>query len=414
MFFPDSVRQVIERLESCGFEAYAVGGCVRDSLLGLIPNDWDLTTSARPEEVVACFSVPPFAAVTGNGLKHGTVTVLWYGDKKETFELTTYRCESGYSDSRRPDSVYFTSSLEQDLARRDFTVNAMAARPRSDGEELVDLYGGREDLERRLLRSVRDASERFSEDALRIMRGLRFAAVFGFQVEEKTASAMRALRKNLQKIAPERISVEFLKLLEGSFAGEVIDAYGDVFAMLLGTQLPLDCRGRFLNLPGPMARLALLFGETEPATAASVLRGLKCSGETIRAVTELLEGRALPLLPDERNVCLLLRRYCGDIRTFCRYRQAVGSEKTAVDAVLKTAEHILKTGACYTEKMLALNGNDLLSLGVKPGREVGQCIAWLFDSVISGRLENERAVLAKAVREHDSFCTGRNEKISEI
>jgi len=410
MHFPDSVRAVIARLESRGFEAYAVGGCVRDSLLGLVPNDWDLTTSARPEEVVACFSTPPFAAVTGNGLKHGTVTVICFGEKKETFEVTTYRCESGYSDSRRPDSVYFTSSLAQDLARRDFTVNAMAARPLSDGEELVDLYGGRDDLERRILRSVREASERFSEDALRIMRGLRFAAVFGLEIEEKTAAAMHALRENLRKIAPERISVEFLKLLEGPFAGNVIDAYGDIFGMLLHTVPPSDCCRRFADLPESTARLALLFGESTPETAASVLRDLKCGGEVIRSVTELLEGRECSLSPDHRNVCLLLRRYRGDVRAFCRYRRALGDEKYAVDAVWKAAKVILETGACYTEKMLALNGKDLLSLGVKPGTEVGRCIAWLFDGVISGRLENESASLAEAVRSHGEFIVCKPEK----
>ena len=199
---PDRVKQIIGTLRGAGFEAWAVGGCVRDSLLGRTPEDWDITTSAMPEQTKALFD-----RTFDTGIEHGTVTVLLDG---EGFEVTTYRIDGVYEDGRHPREVTFTRSLREDLLRRDFTINAMAY---SDEEGLVDLFGGLADLADHVIRCVGDARARFSEDALRILRGIRFAAQLGFALEDKTREGMRALAPTLQKISAERIQTELVKTL---------------------------------------------------------------------------------------------------------------------------------------------------------------------------------------------------------
>ena len=194
--FPESVRWAIKRLNDAGYEAWAVGGCVRDSALGKEPHDWDMTTSALPEETMAVFADYP---VIETGIKHGTVTIVVDG---EPLEITTYRVDGSYSDGRHPDGVSFTRSLEADMARRDFTINAMAAHPEKG---IVDCFGGLEDLKNGVIRCVGDPERRFSEDALRILRAMRFSAVLGFPVEEKTAEALLKIRENLRHVAMERI-----------------------------------------------------------------------------------------------------------------------------------------------------------------------------------------------------------------
>ena len=221
MEIPGYVQAVLEALEAAGHEAWCVGGCVRDALLGREPGDWDVTTSARPEETLAVF--PTQGEPTG--LKHGTVTVKTPGGP---VEVTTYRIDGTYRDHRRPDSVIFTASLEADLSRRDFTVNAMAANLRG---AFRDPFGGREDLRQGILRCVGDPDRRFQEDALRILRGLRFSASLGFSLEPGTAAALRRNRKLLGEVAPERIQVEFFKLLPGKAAAQVLRTYPEVFGV---------------------------------------------------------------------------------------------------------------------------------------------------------------------------------------
>ncbi|HBF86200.1 MAG TPA: CCA tRNA nucleotidyltransferase, partial [Clostridiales bacterium] len=217
-------EKIIETLEEKGYKAYAVGGCVRDLLLGKIPDDYDVATSAFPEEVIAVFGRENVATT---GLKHGTVTVILKG---KPFEVTTFRSESGYSDHRRPDSVKFVGSLAEDLKRRDFTVNAVAYNGK---EGLIDLYGGLSDLENGVIRAVGDPYERFSEDALRILRAARFSAALGFKVEEKTARAAEELAKDLEKVSEERIFAELTKLLAGKNATEtLLKFHGVIFAAI--------------------------------------------------------------------------------------------------------------------------------------------------------------------------------------
>ena len=199
---PEDVKAILHTLQTAGYEAYAVGGCIRDSLLGRIPDDWDITTSAKPEETKALFG-----RTVDTGIRHGTVTVMRHG---RGYEVTTYRVDGEYEDGRHPKEVTFTASLKEDLKRRDFTVNAMAYNEK-DG--LVDLFGGRQDLERGIIRCVGDANERFSEDALRIMRAVRFSAQLGFVIENGTREAIRSHAENLRQVSAERIQIELTKLV---------------------------------------------------------------------------------------------------------------------------------------------------------------------------------------------------------
>lgn len=211
---PENVKNIIDELENAGYEAYAVGGCVRDSILGRIPNDWDITTSAKPEEVKKIFK-----RTVDTGLKHGTVTVLM---GKETYEVTTYRIDGEYEDSRHPKSVEFTSNLKEDLLRRDFTINAMAY---NDTSGLVDIFGGMEDIEKKTIRCVGVAKERFTEDALRLLRAIRFAAQLGYTIEEETYEAISELAPTLGKISAERIQAELNKTIVSDNPGMLKTAY---------------------------------------------------------------------------------------------------------------------------------------------------------------------------------------------
>ncbi len=211
---PDQVNKIIDTLEEAGYEAYAVGGCVRDSLLGRTPDDWDITTSAKPEDCKRLFP-----RTVDTGIKHGTVTVLLGG---EGFEVTTYRIDGVYEDGRHPREVTFTASLKEDLRRRDFTVNAMAYNERSG---LVDIYGGMQDIKNRVIRCVGDAWERFDEDALRMLRAVRFSAQLGYRIDEKTREAVKAMAPNLQKISAERIQAELVKLVTSPHPDDLRTAY---------------------------------------------------------------------------------------------------------------------------------------------------------------------------------------------
>ena len=211
---PEDVKRIIETIEKAGFEAYAVGGCVRDCLLGKEPNDWDITTSAKPEQVKSLFR-----RTIDTGIKHGTVTVML---NRVGYEVTTYRIDGEYEDGRHPKEVIFTGSLREDLRRRDFTINAMAY---SEKDGLVDLFGGQQDLENKIIRCVGDAKERFTEDALRMLRAVRFSAQLGFTVDEDTISAMKELAPNLSKVSAERIQTELVKTLVSDNPGNLKIAY---------------------------------------------------------------------------------------------------------------------------------------------------------------------------------------------
>ncbi len=431
MFLPVGVSGLLEALETAGFAAYAVGGCVRDSLLGRVPQDWDIATSARPEEVLARF---PHAIPTG--IAHGTVTVVWEG---EPFEVTTFRAESAYTDHRHPDQVRFVPDLEADLARRDFTVNAMACR--RDGQ-VIDRFGGWEDLKNGIIRCVGDPGERFREDALRILRALRFAACYGFRLEEKTSAAVLESRELLCYVAAERIWAEFSRLLCGIDAGRVLREFPQVIFAILPELFPMEgflqhnphhdrdvwehtCAAVEASSPELAVRLAMLLhdcgkpgcftldGEGTGHFYGHAQKSLELAGAVLRRlrVPRLLGERVLllihlhdrPVFPEERWVKRQLGRWGEEV--FFQWL-AVKEADTLAQAlafqpprlanlreVEAAAQAVLREGQCFSLKQLAVTGCDLLQLGIPQGPQVGALLEQLVQAVIDGQVENQKETL---------------------
>ena len=361
---PDAI---IRTLEAAGFEARYVGGCVRDTLLRRPIHDWDIASQALPEDVLRLF---PHCVPTG--LKHGTVTVLLDG---VSAEVTTYRLDGAYHDGRHPDGVRFVRSLADDLARRDFTINAMAWDERTG---LIDPFDGAGDIKRRRIRCVGVPSERFGEDALRILRALRFAARFGFAVEEETAAAIHAQRGLLREIAAERVFEELKGIVTGPAAAPVLAAFSDVLETVIPGARPF----------GPEAseelgiRLALLLR----GCGAEALDALRCDRALRREVEQLLEA---PAPADELALRRLALEYGGE-----RAGQIARLHGWPAEA----AERTLRTSPCRSMRELAVNGGDLCTLGLS-GPAVGAALRALALDVLRGECENEReALLARAKR----------------
>ncbi len=375
---PDHVAIAMRRLEEKGWRAYLVGGCVRDACRGVPPHDYDLTTDARPEETAACF---PDCRVIETGLRHGTVTVLIGGDP---IEITTFRVDGTYADHRRPDSVTFTPSLEEDLARRDFTVNAMAW----GREGLVDPFGGRRDLERKVLACVGEPARRFDEDGLRILRALRFAATLGFSLAPETAAAVHRMRHLLDAISFERKLAELTKLLLGDFADGVLTDYADVMAQML-PELAHTPAPRLAALPAEReVRLAALLAPLGGEGAAAVLARFKCDTATRRRVAATVAHRADPI--NSRSERLRLVHAIGfpaarDVALLCGNREAL--------ADLTAAE---EEKAPVSVSQLAVTGEDLAAAGVPRGKPLGATLEALLLRVMDGDLPNEREALLAA------------------
>ena len=286
MHLPETVREILRKLETAGHQAYAVGGCVRDSILGKEPDDWDITTDARPEEIKALFP-----RTVDTGLQHGTVTVLMGG---EGYEVTTYRIDGAYTDGRHPDSIRFTPSLEEDLKRRDFTINAMAVSERG---ELVDLFGGQEDLRQGCIRCVGDARERFREDALRMLRAVRFAAQLNFAIEAESFAAIAELSENLKLVSKERILAELSKLLLSDHPEKAELLYESGLAPQMATHFPgFHPDYRTATLPKEKAlRFAAASEALLPAELEALLRELKSDRATAERARPLAEELKRPL-----------------------------------------------------------------------------------------------------------------------
>ncbi len=366
--------KLISRLEASGFSAYAVGGCVRDSLLGREVSDTDIATSATPAEMKQALSG---VKLIETGIKHGTVTALL---GKKTYEITSYRVESGYSDSRHPDHVAFVRDIIPDLARRDFTVNAMAYSP---SRGFCDPFGGREDLKARVIRAVGDPRARFTEDALRILRALRFASVLGFEIEKNTSDALSELAPNLKNVSAERILAETEKLVCGNAAETVVNAYKDVVC----TVVPL--RGdthAFAQLPPlPEYRLACLLG----AGAGDALRALRSSAKLARAA-EMLAG-SVPLPRDTvGKKRFIAKEGREDAARIALYRRTLYGEDAE-----RGIEGLIAAGGCFSLAELDIGGDDLARLGYT-GAEVGRVLRELLDSVLRGETENEKSALCAA------------------
>lgn len=431
-------RTVIDRLRVAGFEAYAVGGCVRDALLGRTADDWDICTSARPEQTERVFSDLKTIDI---GRKHGTIAVLL--DRKQ-YEITTFRADGGYEDARHPTSVSFDTTLSGDLMRRDFTINAMAAG--ADGE-VVDLFGGQSDLENRIIRCVGDPSARFSEDALRILRALRFAATLGgFDLDGATASAARKLAPLIEKISGERILVELNKLLCGVDAERILLDYPDVLAAAIPEIAPCIgfehrnswhcfdvwehiCRTIALAPPEPQVRLALLFHDIakpqcavekpnghrsfhghaeagEPITRAR-LDALHASKALRERTAELVLMHDDPLSPDRALVGRYLRKLGAEgffqlcdvelADALAHNMEIEGARKRVsnVRATAALARKMLAENAPYAPSMLAIHGDEL----DVPPSERGKLLERLCDDVLSGEVENERQALLERAKD---------------
>ena len=388
---------LLDELHRAGFGAYVVGGCVRDSLLGLAPHDWDLCTAARPGQVMELFGED---RCIPTGLQHGTVTVKRDG---KLYEITTFRTEGRYSDGRHPDSVAFVPDLREDLARRDFTINAMAY---SAEEGLCDPFGGREDLARGVVRAVGEPLRRFGEDALRILRLYRFAARFGFAIDEATEAAAKQLASHLDCVSAERIEEELNKLLAAPQPGAYLEP--EVLAFVLPELPPeeLTKARRWIDaLPAGTeqvsarwAALLLPLGETG---ARKALKRLKCSNARIDGAAALVHecGEKTPDTLDKCDLRLQAKRLLGkyDLHTVRQltalWTALAPEEKASFDALRAEAEALTAQGACCRISQLAVNGRDLMEAGAAPGPGLRRVLEALLEEVITGRLPNEKAEL---------------------
>lgn len=418
---PEKVKKILDTLTEAGYEAYAVGGCVRDSILGRIPNDWDVTTSAKPVEVKALFP-----RTVDTGIQHGTVTVML---GREGFEVTTYRIDGEYEDSRHPKEVTFTASLAEDLKRRDFTINAMAYNEQSG---LVDLFDGIRDIRERRIRCVGNPEERFSEDALRMMRAVRFSAQLGYEIEEETEQAVAKLAPTLSKISAERIQTELLKLVLSDHPDYLRRAYEtgltSVFFPEFDWAMEQDQNHPHHKYsvgehtlhamqavePERVLRLTMLFhdlGKPNVHTvdedgidhfkghaavgeeiARNVLRRLKFDNDTIDQVKRLVfyhdyhvaetqsgVRRAANKIGVELFPALLKVKY-ADVAAQSDYkRQEKFDTLQHLDAIYR---EVLEEGQCMTLKDLAVTGKDLIECGMQPGKELGEALSRLLEVVL--------------------------------
>lgn len=435
---PTPVARALSVLEACGYEGYTVGGCVRDSLLSRTPNDWDITTNATPEEMKVCFKG---FRVIETGIRHGTLTVIVDGMQ---LEITTYRNDGEYLDNRHPVQVTFSKNIEDDLSRRDFTVNAMAYHPQKG---FVDLFGGREDLQNRIIRAVGDAKTRFEEDGLRILRAIRFASVLDFDIAEDTAKAVHACKHLLSGIAAERIREELCKLICGRGAVRILREYIDVIAVFLPElarcvdfeqNTKYHCYDVFEHTLQALAlcedcdlvtRLGILLHDigkplcyTEDEQGGhfkghapvgveitkEVLSRLRFDNETIRRMELLVEWHDIPLSAEKKRVKRLLQKLSDadilrllEIKRCDRLAHAPDFREMPPDLALipSVMEEIRAEDACLSLRTLAIGGDDLMALGVPKGKQIGELLHALLDDVIEERLPNEKEALLQAAKE---------------
>ena len=429
---PEDVKAILHTLQEAGYEAYAVGGCIRDSLLGRRPDDWDITTSAKPQETKALFG-----KTIDTGIQHGTVTVMRHG---RGYEVTTYRVDGEYEDGRHPKEVTFTASLKEDLKRRDFTVNAMAYNEK-DG--LVDLFGGRQDLEQKIIRCVGEANERFEEDALRIMRAVRFSAQLGFSIEERTKEAIRGHAERLRQVSAERIQVELTKL--------VISPNPDFLRIAWETGITAVVLPEFDRLmeqpqnnphhcfsvgehtlhamqavrPDKCLRLAMLLHDVAKPLclttdaegidhfhghaqkgermAAQILKRLRYDNHTTELVSRLVKWHDVAIAPEKKAVRraasrmgkelfpLILEVKAADLAAQSDYQRAEKQEW--LEQLRSLYEEIEREGDCLTIKDLAVNGRDLIQAGITPGPQLGLALQQLLEIVLEDPEKNTREYL---------------------
>ncbi len=434
---PKDVEFIIKTLEEAGYEAYAVGGCVRDSLLNRIPNDWDITTSAKPLETKALFK-----RTFDTGIKHGTISVLL---NKEVYEVTTYRIDGEYEDARHPKEVTFTAELKEDLLRRDFTINAMAYNQKRG---LVDLYGGVKDLENKVIRCVGNPYDRFKEDALRIMRAVRFASQLNYDIDKETEAAIRELAPSLKKISAERIQAELVKMMTSDHPEYIKRAYelGITKIILPEFDKAMDCSQNnpnhaytvgehtlkvLENMPNEkVLRLAALFHDLGKADtketdkegvdhfkghpkvsakiARDVLRRLKFDNDTCDKVVRLVETHDWTIGAEPKYMRRYMNRigeeYFPMIFDFNRadllgqseYRRKEKFE--LLEQLMASYKEIIEKEQCVSLKTLAVKGQDVIKEGIKPGPEVGKILNKMLEEVLDDPSKNNKEYLLSLIK----------------
>lgn len=405
---PSHVEYIIGKLNQNGYEAFAVGGCVRDTLLGRMPGDWDITTSARPEQVKALFR-----RTIDTGIQHGTVTVML---ERTGYEVTTYRIDGEYEDGRHPRQVEFTSDLLEDLKRRDFTINAMAY---SHETGIVDAFGGMEDLEKRVIRCVGEPMERFEEDALRILRAIRFSAQLDFSIEKKTREAITRIAPNLAKVSRERVQMELTKLLCSDHPEQIRQVYetgisryvSEEFSCLpwekaeISPALPKEKYVRwaaFLRCACPAEQDSWQTDlscekaagknfceerETAVRAGGKILRDLKLDNETIGRVKTLTSWCGEKLLPEAPSVRRAMSKMEPEVWDALVELNQYGDE------ILCLTKEIRAAGDCLDLKHLAVNGRDLMSAGVRPGKDMGEILNRMLQEVLERPENNQKEIL---------------------
>ena len=438
IILPEKVNFIINRLIEDGYEAYAVGGCVRDSVLGRIPDDWDITTSATPNETKALFP-----RTFDTGIEHGTITVLV---EKESFEVTTYRVDGEYEDSRHPKEVVFTRSLREDLLRRDFTINAMAY---NEEEGLVDIFGGMKDLEQKMIRCVGNAQERFGEDALRILRAVRFAAQLGFEIEPDTMEGIRKLAPTLANISAERIQVELIKMLVSPNPGLLKLAYElgitkiilpefdemmhteqetphhmysvGVHTLKAIEQVRADKVLRFTMLLHDVAKPQMKTMDASGVAhfkmhdikgaeiAKKILKRLKFDNDTLGKVTKLIQYHDYRMPAQPKNVrkaiCKIgeeLFPYYLEVRKADTMAQSDYMREEKLQNIVQIErcyQEVLAKKECVSLKTLAITGSDLIADGMQPGKQIGAVLQALLELVLEYPEYNEKEALLRRARE---------------
>ena len=367
---PKNVLKILKVLHDNAHDAYIVGGCVRDAILGRIPNDWDITTDAKPHEVKALFH-----RTIDTGIQHGTVTVRMGG---ESYEVTTYRIDGTYSDNRHPDAVTFTDDLREDLRRRDFTINAMAYSPRTG---VVDAFGGISDLEAGIIRAVGDPDERFSEDALRILRAVRFAGQLNYEIEEETFRAITKHGPDLINVSEERIFTEINNLLLSDHPEKLALVFDARFESHICDSFPTITRDRAAALDAALPakkhlRWADLCRDSEEWEARDILLELKADNDTIKKTVTLVEEMKREMPSTETEIRRLLHDIGPEL-----FDDLAALQKAPAE-ILATKEKILERGDAYTLRMLAITGGDLMQMGYRQGPAIGETLEKLLDLVI--------------------------------
>lgn len=396
---PKEVETALSILNDNNFEAYIVGGCVRDSLLGMIPHDWDITTSAKPEEIINCFKN---YKTINTGLKHGTVTVLI---NHSPIEVTTYRIDGEYSDNRRPDNVFFTEKLEDDLKRRDFTINALAYNENG----IVDLFGGIEDLNNKLIRCVGKPDERFNEDGLRVLRAMRFASVLDFKIDEQTSISIHKNKELLNNISKERINVELIKLIDGENFLNILKTYRDVvevFMPEISNYSNIEWEHALKSIcfaDNRIVKLALLLLYTNKTEF--VLKNLKFDNITVKTAELLNKNNNEMITTDKIRLKKQLNKYGYDnLNLLLNLKSSTALADNFVSEVIiiknskKIIDEIIENKEVFNIKDLAVNGDDLMKEGFKKGKEIGLILNDILNLVIEEKLENDKNVLLGYVK----------------